>query len=334
MNILLTSVGRRSYIVQYFKDAVGSKGKVIACNSEPTYALTLADKGLVSPMINEASYIDFLIETCKQNDIRAVMSLFDIDLPVLASNADRFAGVGCTCIGPSHELALIGNDKLRSFRFFSEIGLQTPKTYASENEAELALINGEITFPVVIKPRWGMGSIGVYIAESLDELRVLHQMCRRIISNSYLKHESTGDLDRSVLVQEMIVGQEYGIDIFKDLAGNFVSAIAKRKVSMRSGETDVGETSAVELFAKEISAVSKGSIHTGILSLDIIASNSNVYCIELNCRISGHYPFSHLAGVRYPEQLVAWLEGKGTDYALMQAEIGVRGCKTLVPAVI
>ena len=33
LNILLTSVGRRGYLVKYFKDALGDNGKVYAANS-------------------------------------------------------------------------------------------------------------------------------------------------------------------------------------------------------------------------------------------------------------------------------------------------------------
>ena len=33
MNILLTSVGRRSYLVKYFKEAVGENGEVHVSNS-------------------------------------------------------------------------------------------------------------------------------------------------------------------------------------------------------------------------------------------------------------------------------------------------------------
>ncbi len=39
MNILLTSAGRRTYMVNYFKDVLNGKGKVFASNSIYTYTL-------------------------------------------------------------------------------------------------------------------------------------------------------------------------------------------------------------------------------------------------------------------------------------------------------
>ena len=44
MNVLLTSVGRRTYLVEYFKKAVGEKGKVCVANSSalsPAFAAAI-----------------------------------------------------------------------------------------------------------------------------------------------------------------------------------------------------------------------------------------------------------------------------------------------------
>jgi len=46
MNILLTSAGRRTYLVQYFKEVLAEKGKVHASNSEWSTALEVADEAV------------------------------------------------------------------------------------------------------------------------------------------------------------------------------------------------------------------------------------------------------------------------------------------------
>lgn len=51
MNVLLTSAGRRSYIVDYFKKVNGI-GKVYASNSAYTIALKRADGYFISPLIS------------------------------------------------------------------------------------------------------------------------------------------------------------------------------------------------------------------------------------------------------------------------------------------
>ena len=90
MNILLTSAGRRSYIVSYFKSALKSNGKVFASNNKYTIALQQSDGYFISPAIYDPNYIDSLIDFCKKKDISVVLSLFDIDLLVLSKAEERF----------------------------------------------------------------------------------------------------------------------------------------------------------------------------------------------------------------------------------------------------
>jgi carbamoyl-phosphate synthase large subunit len=178
-----------------------------------------------------------------------------------------------------------------------------------------------------------MGSMGIYIAKSSEELKTLYKLCLFEIENSYLKYESSFDSNQMVIVQEFIDGQEYGLDIYKDLSGQFVAASAKKKIEMRAGETDIGETVDITPFSKFINKISRALDFTGLLSVDCLLTGGSVYGIEINPRISGHYPFSHLAGARYPLQLVNWLKGGNTDLSLLNPKIGVRGVKMLTPTI-
>ena len=59
----------------------------------------------------------------------------------------------------------IGNDKILTGNFIERVDLQYPKTFSSLDAAFVAIEGGELEFPLVIKPRFGMGSIGVNIAD-------------------------------------------------------------------------------------------------------------------------------------------------------------------------
>ena len=59
MNILLTSVGRRTYLIEYFKEAMKCVGKVFASNSEYTYTLSHADEYVITP---SAVFVNGLIK--------------------------------------------------------------------------------------------------------------------------------------------------------------------------------------------------------------------------------------------------------------------------------
>ena len=81
MNILITSAGRRTYLVKYFKKELSSLGKVHVANSTDTSpAFQFADKYVVTPLIYDKDYIPFLLNYCRNNKIKAVISLFQPNL--------------------------------------------------------------------------------------------------------------------------------------------------------------------------------------------------------------------------------------------------------------
>ncbi len=335
LNILLTSAGRRTYLVHYFKEALSGKGLVHASNSVMTYTLSQADRHVLTPAIYDEGYIDFLLEYCIRESISAIISLFDIDLPVLAANRDRFAASGIRLIISSEEVTAICNDKWKTYCFLRDIGMPQARTYLSLQEAIAAIGEGWLTYPLILKPRWGMGSIGIYQADNQEELEVFYKKIRKDIFKTYLRFESRENADACVMIQEKIKGQEYGLDVLNDLSGNYVTTIAKKKIAMRAGETDIAEIVDSTIFAPIGKKLSTTLGHVANLDVDcFLAEDGTIYVLELNCRFGGQYPFSHNAGVNFPKQIVAWLEGKGTDMNLCTPDIGTVSAKELTPVII
>jgi carbamoyl-phosphate synthase large subunit len=140
MNILLTSVGRRSYLVKYFKEAVGENGEVHVSNSNTiTPAFIHADKSTVTPLIYENRYIPFLLNYCIQNKISAIISLFDVDLPILSANRQSFEDIGVGVIVSDEAVINVCNDKWETYNFLIDNGFNAPKTYVSLETALKAI---------------------------------------------------------------------------------------------------------------------------------------------------------------------------------------------------
>ncbi len=332
MNILLTSAGRRAYLVKYFQDALGRSGKVYASNSHYTIALQQADGYYISPLIYESHYVDSLIKYCKENAITIVLSLFDIDLLVLAKNENKFAENGIKLILAPYESVQICNDKWATYEFLINNGLCAPKTYLSVPDAKSAIHKKEILYPLVIKPRWGMASIGLYFAENEVEIDVFYKKSYKEIFSSYLKYESSLTKDFPIIIQEMIVGDEYGVDVVNDLEAKYAACFAKQKVSMRAGETDVGLTVHSKPFTFVAKKISSLINHVGILSVDCFMTKQNeIIVTEMNCRISGHYPISHVAGFNFPLVLIHWLKKRNVSKGLLKMRVGMFVIKNIEP---
>lgn len=333
MNILLTSAGRRAYIVDYFRKCNGI-GKVYASNSNYTIALQRADGYFITPLIYDNDYIPSIISYCKRNNITAVLSLFDIDLLVLARHESDFLKNGIKLILAPAQFVEICNDKFKTYQFCIDNGLQTPKTYLHIDDVLEAVERKELTYPIIMKPRWGMASMDIYKVETEEELIVFSKKCSRDIFNSYLKYESAMTPDEAIIYQEVINGEEYGLDVVNDLDANYVATFAKQKVTMRSGETDLGRTASSLPFESYAKIIAANSRHKGLLSVDCFKNDKGIFVIEMNCRISGHYPLAYLAGFNYPQLLVDWLNGKETDKSLLKFKENLFIIKDLVPTIL
>ena len=332
MNILLTSVGRRAYMVKYFKEIIGTEGQVHVCNSDDkTVAFHYADKGVISPLIYDDNYIPFLLDYCKGNQIDILLSLFDIDLLILARNKELFSKIGTKVIVSDENFIEICNDKWKTYLYLKDNGFHVPKTYKSLQKVMLALDAGELQYPIVVKPRFGCGSIGMSIAE--DEMALLYYFRRnsRTISKSYLKYESAAvPVDEQILYQECLKGQEYGADIINDLDGELQNVIVKRKIAMRAGETDIAEIVDIPEIKKELIKLGKLTGHIANMDCDVFFVEGIPYILEMNARFGGGYPFSHMGGCNLPKAIVNWVRGEMISDEMLSAEIGHRGYKELV----
>lgn len=331
MNILLTSVGRRAYMVKYFKEVLQGNGEVHVCNSDDkTVAFHYADKSVISPLIYDDNYLPFLLNYCKENKIDILISLFDIDLLVLAKNKDKFAEIGTKVIVSEPELIEICNDKWKTYLFLKENGFKTPKTYISLQKVLLALDSGELSYPIIVKPRFGCGSIAMSIAE--DEMALLYFFRRntRAVTRSYLKYESASvPQDEQILYQECLKGQEYGADIINDLKGNLRNVIVKKKLAMRAGETDIAQTVDDPVISDEVTRLGKLTKHIGNMDCDVFMVDGEPYILEMNARFGGGYPFSHIAGCNLPKALVDWCNGKEIDSDLLKCKTDTTAFKEL-----
>ncbi|HIP14811.1 MAG TPA: glucose-1-phosphate thymidylyltransferase [Sulfurimonas autotrophica] len=331
MNILLSCVGRRSYMVEYFKEALTNEhGKIIGTNSETgTTGMNACDVAYEVPPITDKNYIDVLLEIAIKEKVSMIVSLFDIDLPYLAQAKSRFEASGITVVVSSPEVIEIANDKYKTYQFLKNLNIKTPTTYCNYSEAIQAIEQKTLNYPLFVKPRWGMGSIGVFQADDKEELDFYYKHVQKQIKNSYLSKLSSSNLDESVLIQESIIGKEYGIDIFNNLEGEFVLSVEKEKLAMRSGETDgaiVIKDERLSALSREISQELK---HVGNLDMDVLFDGEEFYVLELNARFGGGFPFSYLAGANLPELLIKMVQKE--KFYIPKIEIGTKSLKSIVP---
>jgi len=324
MNVMLTCAGRRNYIVEIFKNAVKGRGQVFACDaSADAPALRDADEGFVVPSVNDPSYVDALLALCDAQQVGLLVPALEPELPLLAQQRARFAAIGTVPLVSSPGVIATCYDKSETARFLAQHGLAVPRTFTSMDDARVALSRGEIRFPLVIKPRWGVSSIGLEFAEDDEELELAWRLARKHLARTFLAGISATDPERCVLIQEKLDGAEFGLDIVNDLDGRHAATFVKRKLRMRAGQTDRAVTVRDPRLEQLGRCIGENLRHVGPLDCDVMLAGGECFAIDLNPRIGGGYPFSHLAGADIPAALVAWARGEEPDGACFQLAAGV-----------
>lgn len=294
MNILILSAGTRNKIVEYFVKTLSGKGKVVATDmSNLAPAIYEADKYYIVPRMTDTGYIDTIIDICKREEIKGVLSLIDPKLSLLAKNKENFEEIGARIIGSSYELCEMSLDKYQMYLWLNAKGYKCAKSYIDKDEFYTAVESGEITYPVFVKPARGSASISISEAYDKDSVEILY---------SY---------NDGLMIQEYLHGQEIGADVYIDMiSGEIVSIFTKKKIKMRAGETDKAVSFKDERLFKLIKDFVSEAGYRGQIDIDIFDIDGEYYISEVNPRFGGGYPHAYECGCDHMKLIYNNLKGK------------------------
>src|SRR5690625_213444 len=117
MNILITSAGRRTKIIQYLKNTLNKiNGKLIAVDCDLNApALYFADEFELIPRIDDKDYMVKLLNLCEKYEIDGVISLIDPELEILANNKEKFDEINSKLILSPLEMIRNSFDKQETY---------------------------------------------------------------------------------------------------------------------------------------------------------------------------------------------------------------------------
>ena len=322
MNILFTCAGRRTYLLKYFKENMSEGDKVVATDMQLSApALQVADVKLQVPAVYDPKYVDITLQICREQKIDALLSLNDLELPILAENKAKFEAEGVKVIVSDPSVIDIAFDKYKTAQWVESLGLKSPKTFVRLEDAKRALQTGELHFPLFMKPRWGSGSIGLASIADMEELDIYYHLLMKQVKKTILATASVGD--EYIMIQEKLTGNEFGLDVMNDLEGNNVGVSVKQKLAMRAGETDKAVSfkdknlfDLIERFAGEAG-------YCGQIDIDIFEVAGEYYISEVNPRFGGGYPHAHECGCNHMELIVNNIESIINDKKSISYEDGI-----------
>lgn len=308
MNILILSAGTRTKIVQYFKDNIENKGKVIATDCDSLApALYFSDKFYITPKITEKDYLTEIVNICKKEKVDGIISLIDPELSILSQNKKIFNDLSIKLFMPEYDVTQVCFDKYRFFSLLNKHNIYTPYTYNSIIDFKKDYRNGLIKFPVFIKPRTGSASLNISIINDIETLEIF---CK-----------NTQDL----IIQEFIKGKEVGVDAYFDYFTNeLIEVFMKEKLKMRAGETDKSKSIINNEILDIIIKVSRDILNLkGPIDFDFFVANNKIYLSEINPRFGGGYPHAYECGKNFIELILNNLEGPNNATKLLDYKEGI-----------
>lgn len=240
------------------------------------------DKFFKVPLaIEEEKYVDTLIDIINLEAIDLLIPIVDIELEVIARNKDIFEKSTFLLLS-SYNTIMTCNDKIRTFEFFNKIGIPTIKTILVNdfNNIKELLAYMDIKYPIIVKPRKGVSSRDIYKIHNEEELLLIKRV-------------------KDPVVQEMLFGQEYTIDVFCD-GKKLISAIPRKRIEMRAGISYKGQTEKDMELINYVKRIVEGLKIKGPANIQCFKDNNNIRFIEINPRYSGSLPLTIAAGINTP----------------------------------
>jgi carbamoyl-phosphate synthase large subunit len=288
LRLLISSAGRRVGRMQCFRqaaDQIGIDLEVIACDLRPelSAACQLADKAFGVPPATDSGYINALLSICQRQRVDLLVPTIDTELPALAHARDAFAGVGTSVAISDPALVDIARDKLATSRHFADHHIPSPDTRTLED----VLANGwPGEWPVIVKPQGGSAS--------------------RAISSAHAQADLPRDWAEPMVVQRLLTGKEYTINLYFDAQGTMRCAIPHERIQVRAGEVEKGVTRRIDSLDVIIGRLphALAGARGALCAQAIVDDEGHAALFEINARFGGGYPLAHHAGADFARWLL------------------------------
>jgi carbamoyl-phosphate synthase large subunit len=292
--MLLTCAGRKVSLVNQFRQAfedLDLDGRIIGVDSSSHSAvLSVCDKSYIIPRCDHPAYVPTLLDVCERHRVQLLLPLIDVDLLTLAEHRQKFREAGTLALISSLPVVRICRDKESTSRFFDDNAIPTVRNLSVED-----VRNGDVPYPVFIKPANGSGSQHAYKVQSREEL------------DFFLRYVP------QPMLQEFAIGQEYTVDVLCDLDGQVINVVPRRRLEVRAGEISKGVTCKDWRIIRATCDLATKLGGIGPLTVQCFVSDDDAASVrftEINPRVGGGLPLSVAAGANYPKQIVRMALGQ------------------------
>ena len=262
---------------------------------------------------DEDMYIEFIEDVIEKEKVDILLPLLYVEIDVICRNIERIEQRGVY-------IAISAKDEIDTIRDKWELYFKIKGLFNSIEDIEergsfrsiptdLAsnLDFDNLTYPIVLKPRTGRSSVGLY--------RVRHEAQLGFALSNILSSDDDYKELEEYIVQPMIKGEVVTVDISRDGKGHMNICARLEKLRTRKGVGTV-----VKVFKDPILSLVCRKIADlldirGAANLEFIKGEGSglYYFLECNPRFSNGVAFSKLAGINFAKDHIDILEGKSIE---------------------
>lgn len=251
--------------------------------------LVPADRRLLLPRGDAPGFTAALLDWCRAEAIEVVFPTVDQELLPLALERDEFLAAGVRLVLTEPPVLRHCLDK---WRLYEVCRGQLPVPRTALLDDGFRVIDWDL--PVIVKPRTGSGSRDV----SLVTDRAWFEGAVR---------------DGSLLVQELLPGEEHSLDVLASPTGDVISVVPRLRLKIDSGVAVAART----LHDPELDALARAVAATiGLTWVGNVQSRRDsagqARLLEVNPRFPGTMPLTVAAGVDMPAICLAMILGGPT----------------------
>ena len=292
-NVLVTAGSRRVPLVQAFRSALqslGLPGAVIVADVDPrSPAVHVADRAYGVPLSSAPGYLDEIRDICANERVRLIVPTIDDELPIFAAARDAFLADGVILACSPLASNVICNDKFLTCEHLRRAGVPAARTFRGGELPE------NVAPPLFITPRSGRGGVGAFPVRSPRELEF------------FLEYVA------DPVVQELLDGPEYTIDVLCGFDGRPLSIVPRERVVIRAGVIDRGRTVNHQRLIEIARDACRAIEFWGPLNIQCRMRGTEPVIFEINPRFSGGIPLTIQSGADFPQMLVRLALGRRVD---------------------
>lgn len=274
------------------------------------------------PYENRRAFVEDLRRIVAERDYEMVFAAQEETTIPLSMHKETFERA-TTVPYPDWNRMELTVDKRRTFEIAEEIGVPTPKTYCPERPEALADLEGELEFPLVVKPN----SKTTWVDERPIVLKVTEENYvddfDEMVDVATDIYDALGEMP---LVQEYIPGVGFGVEVLCDDGTTEAMFMHRRlrEYPITGGASTYRESVYEPVMKGPAVDLMEALRWTGVAMVEFRLDDRDgePKLMEVNGRFWGSLPLAVAAGVDFPYLLYQLYRGESipvTDY-----ETGVR----------